>query len=125
MRIHFERSGGITGMRVTTTVDTDLLPEDEAQELRDMLDAANFFELPERLASPAPGADRFQYRLTVENDDQEPHTVHMGDASAPPEMQPLLRKLTLLARGQRDSDSSSPANPGPVGPDVSGTPAQS
>ncbi len=100
MRIHFERSGGFMGMPVQTTIDTSTLPDDEAQALHDMLDAARFFQLPEDLTATGSGADQFQYKLMVEREDQDPHTVHLGDASAPPEMQPLLRKLTMMARGQ-------------------------
>jgi hypothetical protein len=99
MRIHFERSGGFTGMFVRATIDMAALPEDEARTLQDMIDAAKLFELPENLTAAA-GADRFQYKLVIEREDQQPHTVHVGDAAAPPELQPLLRKLTLMARQQ-------------------------
>lgn len=100
MRIYFERSGGFMGMRVETTIDTSTLPDEEAQVLHEMLDAASFFQLPEDLTTASGGADQFQYKLIVESEDQEPHTVRLGDVSAPPEIQPLLRKLTMMARDQ-------------------------
>ena len=31
MRVHFERSGGLTGMRVATSLDTDSLPAEDAR----------------------------------------------------------------------------------------------
>ncbi len=100
MRIDFERTGGVTGMRVATTVDTAKLPEAEAETLHSMLTEAGFFELPAFLKSPEPQMDQFEYRLTVTPDEGDPHTVQMSDAAAPAGMQPLLRKLTLMARNQ-------------------------
>ena len=45
MKIQFERSGGVAGMRMTTTVNTETLPAAEAQMLREMVDKAKFFDL--------------------------------------------------------------------------------
>lgn len=103
MRIHFERSGGFAGMQVRAQVDADSLPPDDAKQLQAMVEAAEFFDLPAKIASPASGGDQFQYRLTVESEGRQ-HTVEVGDASAPESLQPLLRRLTLLARSYRDDD---------------------
>ncbi len=100
MRIQFERSGGFAGMRLTATIDTDALAPDEARELQALIEAARFFDLPAVIASPTPGADQFQYRLNVETAERR-HTVEVGDAAAPDTLQPLLRKLTTLARSAR------------------------
>ena len=100
MKIAFERSGGFTGMLVAATIDTSELPEEEAVALHTMLDESRFFELPPRLESAVPGMDQFHYVLTVERTGEASHTVQMTDTAAPPAMQPLLRKLTLLARRQ-------------------------
>ena len=100
MRIQFERSGGFAGMRLTATIDTDTLAPDEARVLQALMDTAWFFDLPAVIASPTPGADQFQYRLTVEADERR-HTVEVGEAAAPDTLQPLLRKLTTLARSAR------------------------
>jgi hypothetical protein len=100
MRIEFERTGGFAGMRVAATIDTETLPPDEARAVREMVGAARFFDLPAKITSPTPGADQFQYRLTVEAEGRK-HTVEVGDASAPEALQPLLRRLTLLARSPR------------------------
>ena len=100
MRIHFERTGGFAGMRVTSTVDTDSLPPDDARDLADMVDDSGFFDLPAAFTSPPGGEpDRFQYKLTIESEGRR-HTVEMGEATAPDSIRPLLRRLTTLARGQ-------------------------
>lgn len=100
MRIIFERTGGFTGIALRTTVQTEALPETEADELCGMVDSASFFDLPTTIRSPARGADQFEYRLTVEAD-QRRHTIQVGDTAAPDSLQPLLRRLTLLARSRR------------------------
>ncbi len=102
MRIYFERTGGVAGMRLTATVNTDTLPPEEARDLRKMVDDARFFELPAKIATPARGADQFHYRLTVEVDARR-HTVEMGEAAAPVTLRPLLRQLTAVARSARGS----------------------
>lgn len=97
MKIQFERSGGVAGMRMTTTVNTETLPAAEAQMLREMVDKAKFFDLPAVLETSKQGADRFQYRLTVEVGGRR-HTVETGEAAAPQTLQPLLERLGAMAR---------------------------
>ena len=98
IKIIFERSGGVAGMRTTTTVNTESLPPAEAQMLREMVDKAKFFDLPAVLAAPkSNNADRFQYKLTVEVGNRR-HTVETGEAAAPQTLQPLLTRLGEMAR---------------------------
>lgn len=97
MRIHFERTGGIAGMRIKATIDTQRLPGDEAQEVQRLVETTGFFGLPAELRSPTPGMDQFHFILTIEAGERS-HTVSVGDAAAPDELRPLLRRLTILAR---------------------------
>ncbi len=97
MRIQFERTGGFAGMRMATTIDMESLSAGEARELREMVDAAHFFDLPAVIKSPTPGADQFHYKLTVEVEERR-HTVETSDAAAPETLQPLFLRLTRLAR---------------------------
>ena len=100
MRIEFVRTGGFAGMRMASTVNTDSLSPDEARALRESVDAAHFFDLPSTLTSPTPGADRFQYKITVEAEGRR-HTVELGEAAVPENLQPLIQRLTALARAAR------------------------
>ncbi|MCL5998236.1 MAG: hypothetical protein M1546_19615 [Chloroflexi bacterium] len=97
MRASLERTGGFAGMRLTSTADTDKLAPEEAKELRQLVEAADFFRLPPTIASQANQPDRFQYKLTVE-DDQRTHTVMVGEAAIPPRVRPLAEWLTQYAR---------------------------
>ena len=100
MQIHFERSGGFAGMLVTTFVDTESLSPEEAQELRGLVDNAVFFDLPAVISPESQGADRFQYKLSVESEGLK-HTVETGEAAAPETLMPLIQKLTAIARSAR------------------------
>lgn len=102
MRIRFERVGGFTGMRLTAMVDTELLSSEEARDLREMVNTARFFDLPATLTTTTPGADRFTYRVTVEDDERQ-HTVEASDESVPEALRPLLQRLISIARSGRRS----------------------
>ncbi len=102
MRIDFERSGGFAGMRMTTTVDTESLSSEETRELFELVEGAGFFELPAKISSESPGADRFQYKLTIEAEGRQ-HTVETGEAAVPEKLRALIQKLTMMARKARRS----------------------
>ena len=95
MRIRFVQSGGFAGLRRVATLDTGALPPKQARELEALVDRSGFFELPEKLR--APGADRFQYTVTVESADRQ-HTVQVTDGAVPPELQALLDTLRDAAQ---------------------------
>jgi hypothetical protein len=102
MHITFERTGGFAGMRLAVTIDTHQLSPEEAKELEEMVEAAGFFDLPAKISSESPGADRFHYKLTVEAEGQR-HTVELGEAAAPEPLRTLLRRLTTVARSVQRS----------------------
>jgi hypothetical protein len=105
MVIHFERTGGFAGMRMTATVDTESLSPEEAHDLHEMVDAAGFFDLPAEITTPTPGTDRFHYKLTVEAEGRQ-HTVDVAEAAVPEALWPLLQQLVALARSSRGSVGS-------------------
>jgi hypothetical protein len=100
MRIRFERSGGFTGIRLDKTVESEALDAGEAGDLQQEIDASGFFDLPRKIDSPGGGADRFQYRITVESGVHH-HTVEVGEAAVPELLWPLVQHLTTLARTSR------------------------
>lgn len=97
MLIHFERFGGFMGRRITTTVDTNSLPPEEAREWQELVTAANFFELPDHLAAPARGADQFYYKVSIESEFQQ-HTIEASESALPPDLEPLLQRLRAQMR---------------------------
>lgn len=97
MRISFERTGGFAGITKKTTVDTAELPANEAKTLLQLVEAADLFRLPERITSPSPQSDRFQYKLTVE-DNGKHHTVTVSEAALPGTLRPLIEWLKNIAQ---------------------------
>jgi hypothetical protein len=100
MRIDFSRSGGIIGARLSLTLDTATMPSEEARELEDCVNRSGFFELPEVLHSG--GADRFQYRLSIERDGSC-HSVQMDDGAIPGALAALIKRLETASRARRAS----------------------
>jgi hypothetical protein len=100
MHIHFERSGGLAGLRLTTTVDSATLSSDDARKLQELIGTAQFFSLPAMLTAKTPGADRFQYTLTVETQGRQ-HTITVDEGAAPPTLRPLLNWLTTAAKTRK------------------------
>ncbi len=97
MHILFERTGGFAGLTLKASLDAEALPPQQARRLRKLLQESRFFELPLRLDTSVPRPDRFQYRLTIENNNCV-HTVQASEDAMPPEMRPLLDWLTATAR---------------------------
>lgn len=98
MKIHFERSGGFAGMTMNVDIDAHSLSDTEREALMTHLSDAEFFALPSAIADPSTtGADRYNYRITIESDDRT-HTVECTDGSAPASLAPLLDWLNDSAR---------------------------
>jgi hypothetical protein len=112
MRIHFERSGGVGGFRLTADLDTDQgyaiygaarlkrpLSPDEVRRLREILDSADFFSLPAAVLPSRQGGDRFQYVVTVESAGKR-HSVRTTREAAPKALRDLLEFLTKISMGR-------------------------
>jgi hypothetical protein len=97
MRILFERTGGFAGRKLKATFEEASLLPRQARRLRELLAESRFFELPMSIDLPGSRPDRFQYRLTVENDNLT-HTVQAAEEAAPPALRALLDWLTAEAR---------------------------
>ena len=97
MRISFERTGGFAGITKNTTVDTDTLLPNEANTLPRLVEAADLFRLPEQITSPNPQSDRFQYKLTVEDNGKQ-HTVTVSESALPETLRPLIEWLQNIAQ---------------------------
>lgn len=93
MKIYFERTGGFAGLRTSTSLDTDNLPPNESEQLHDICNNINFFNLPSKLESQSGAADLFRYKITIESKDGR-HTVETTDISMTPELESLVSFLS-------------------------------
>lgn len=101
MKLRLTRSGGIAGVRLAAEVDTDALGAADADELRRLLRDARLFERQARPAGAAAvGADRFVYRIAVEEGGRR-RDVEIDEQSLPGEARPLIERLLALARRGR------------------------
>ena len=100
MRVEFKTDGGffyLPDRGEPVTIDTADLPAEEAEELRRLIEAANFFDLPEASAPPRGAADYLRYTISV-TDPQHSHTVHLSDPIQDPDVQALVEYLEAKAR---------------------------
>ena len=95
MKITFERTGGFAGMVLSVVIDTTTLEPALAQQIRLLVEAADFFQLPTVYTSPQP--DRFQYQLSIAEASRQ-HTVIIGESAVPGTLRPLLDWLLQMAR---------------------------
>ncbi|MCP6759508.1 MAG: hypothetical protein NHB32_12240 [Fischerella sp. CENA71] len=96
MRISLQRTGGFAGISKKAIVDTANLSSEETQQLSHLLEAVNFFNLPTIINTPSNQADRFQYTLTVEENNQQ-HTVKVSEAALPGNLKQIIEWIN--ARG--------------------------
>jgi hypothetical protein len=97
MRVRFERSGGFAGTKLACDVDDACLTPAERQELCDLVGQADFFALPASLGGEARGADRFTYRVSVE-DGARSRTVTAREEALPEGLVDLVEWLAERAR---------------------------
>lgn len=97
MRIEFSQVGGIgyfPGLNKPVTVDVDRLDKKDAEELKRLVDAARFFDLPATIGVPARGAADYQhFILTVEEDDGRRQTIRMLVPIENPTLHELVRAV--------------------------------
>ncbi|MBD2447601.1 hypothetical protein H6G76_10540 [Nostoc sp. FACHB-152] len=96
MQITLERTGGFAGITRKKTFDTAILPVNEANDVLRLATAADLFNLPDQIPSPHPQSDRFQYKLTVEDNGKQ-HTIIVSEAGLPGTLRPLIEWLNNAA----------------------------
>ncbi len=112
MRIQFKTEGGIAhlpGLSEPVTIDTDDLPEEQANELERLIEAADFFELPATSSPPPGAADYQQYTISVTTPGRSHEARLMGPIENPRvrELVNYLRTKTIEARlASRRRDTS-------------------
>ena len=94
MLVSLERSGGFTGRRVTSSIDTDDLPAPQATEALQALDA--LASAPP--AIPEGGASQPRYRLTVHRSSGQ-QVVEVAESQVPAALRPLLAELMRRSPG--------------------------
>jgi hypothetical protein len=104
MRVQFTTEGGIAhfpGLSRPVVIDSDQLSQEEEIKLRQLVEAARFFDLPEKAVPPPRGAaDYYRYTITIEEGGRQ-HTVQLSDPVQEPALQQLLVFLRTKAKALR------------------------
>ncbi len=95
-KINFKRTGGVTGRVIDTDIDLNELPDNESQELMQLIAQTNFFKIPQNLIGHVT-PDEYEYIVTVDAGNTH-HTIQTSDTNAPESLRPLLDKLSTLSR---------------------------
>ena len=95
--VALERTGGVAGIRLSATLDAQRLAPRQATQLRQWIEIADFFNLPRKIARPAPQPDRFQYKLSVTHGRRR-HVIVVAEAGLSAALRPLVEKLLAMAR---------------------------
>jgi hypothetical protein len=94
VRVDFRRSGGIAGIDLTASADGQELAE-HLDVMRGLL--ADAEPQPAAAAARPPGADRFEYELTIHSGTRS-RTLHWGEHAVPETARPLIDALARRAK---------------------------
>jgi len=104
MRIEFAQEGGIgyfPGLNKPVTLEVDHLDKGEAEELKRLVEAVRFFDLPASIGVPARGAADYQhYMLSIEDGGRQ-HTVRVLVPIENPVLQELVRAVQKHVKAAR------------------------
>jgi hypothetical protein len=96
MHVTIQRTGGFAGIPMTKSIDGASLSDSESRRLQQMIETAHFFEIPALIPSK-PQPDRFEYRITVEQNGKK-HSVTAAEHALPSELRPLVDWMMGLGR---------------------------
>jgi hypothetical protein len=111
MRIEFAQTGGIgyfPGLNKPVTVDVDRLDQAQAEELKRLVEAARFFDLPDSIGAPARGAADYQYDLLTVEDGGRRHTVRVLVPVEDPILLELVQAIQKHVKAARAEGRGSP-----------------
>lgn len=102
MKIYFKPEGGFgffPGLNKPLELNSEKLPDDEANYLKQLVHEARFFNLPNQELEAAYGADQKKYTIRVEDKDRQ-HWIQFHDAEVNPQLHNLL---TYLNQKQKET----------------------
>jgi len=109
MQIDFASSGGFANLELAYRGETETMPEEQAQELKRLVESSGVFELQQddlNTDAAIGRADVISYRLTLADGSRQ-STLWMNDISAPASVRPLLAHLRKLAIEQKKMGGAS------------------
>ena len=102
MKVLFKTEGGFgyfPGLNKPMELDSEALPEEEAEHLKQLLNENDFFNLPNQELETVRGADMKTYLIQVKEEAIE-HWVQVSENNMEPRMQKLVNYLNNKRRGE-------------------------
>lgn len=99
MRITCTRTGGVAGIKMTCSVDSETLSAREATRLHKLVEAADLRNLASRRSRGGAMPDAFHYTIELDEDGQ--HRLLDFGEDAPEGVAKLVQWLTARARATR------------------------
>jgi len=114
VHIQFVQEGGLgyfPALSKPVTIEVDRLDVGEAEELKRLVKAAHFFDLPSAIGTPARGSADYQhYTLTIE-DDARRHAVRILVPVENKALQDLVSAVQRQVKAVRTAGRRPPADP--------------
>jgi hypothetical protein len=95
VRVYFKQAGGIAGWISEYFTDSSTLPAADAEQLRHLIEASDFFHLPEESGNGTPIADGYRFAVFLAVGRRN-HTVETYDGSGPADSLALWELITWL-----------------------------
>ncbi|NDZ17807.1 hypothetical protein C7T35_37855 [Variovorax sp. WS11] len=114
MQIEFSQIGGVAylpALQKPVVIDVDALSPDAGDELKRLIEAARFFELPSTVGAPKKGAADYQHDVVTVEDNRRRHTVKILIPSEDVALRELVQAIRKHAKATRmaRNTSSGPA----------------
>lgn len=111
MRIEFSEEGGVAyfpGLAKPISIDVEVMDSGEAEQLKQLVERARFYDLPPTLGSPAKGAaDYRQYTLMID-DGSRKRTVRIKEPIEDPAVDELVQAVRKYVKAARAAMRGAP-----------------
>jgi hypothetical protein len=109
-RLKLRRTGGlIAGNELETSISPDQLDRDDASLLAEVSEKVDLADLAARSPIRGPGADMYQYELTLEGPGDR-HQVIVQGGEIPPQLRALIEMLEARAEAERAGGTPKPGD---------------
>ena len=102
MQLSLTRSGGFTGvMKPPLVVSSDDLSDADQKRLKELVSRVSQTTAAAKPSSPPSMPDRFEYQLTIEDDEGSKSTLKLSEQAMAPAAAELVQFVQSAAQGQK------------------------
>jgi hypothetical protein len=104
VRVTLKTAGGLAyfpGVAKPIVVDSDVLAPEDAEHLRELVEAASFFDLPVQVGARTPGSADMRTRTLTVEDGTRRHVVSAEEPHMPATLKHLIDFVTTRGKGHQ------------------------